>query len=223
MQKHCDTDIVHSWYDNAGAWTRAVRDGLIESRRMVTDQAIIQAVLEVRPRSVLDVGCGEGWLVRALSAQGVEAEGVDAVPELVTHAREAGGTFRVASYEDIGTGQIVCHNDAVVCNFSLLGEHSVQRLIASLAMQMPQNGWLIVQTVHPVIGCGEQAYADGWREEHWSGFGTAFPAPSPWYFRTLASWIALLHASGWNLCEIREPLHPATGRPASIIFIAKRA
>jgi hypothetical protein len=31
---------------------------------------------------------------------------------------------------------------------------------------------------------------------------------------------ALLRANGWRLLEIREPLHPETQRPASVIFIA---
>ena len=48
-----------------------MRGGRIESRRLATDGAIVAAVVEERARSVLDVGCGEGWLSRALSERGV--------------------------------------------------------------------------------------------------------------------------------------------------------
>lgn len=217
-----ETDILHSWHRNADAWTRAVREELIESRRLITDQAIVDAVLDNRPRSVLDVGCGEGWLVRALTAHGIQAIGVDAVPALIEHARERGGSFQVAAYDDLIAGQFPQRVEAVVCNFSLLGEASVERLLAALPSLLEADGRLIVQTVHPLVACGEHAYVDGWRMEAWTGFGAAFPAPAPWYFRTLGSWVSLFAASGWQLCELREPLHPQTGRPASVIFVARR-
>lgn len=223
MQNQSDSDIVRSWHRNADAWTRTVRRGLIESRRAVTNHAIVQAVLDIRPPSVLDMGCGEGWLVRALMAHGIQAEGVDAVPELITHARAAGGSFHAASYEDIIAAGSLCHTDAVVCNFSLLGKESADDLLSFLSTQMDESAWLIIQTVHPLLACGDHAYTDGWRLEQWDGFGGEFPTAAPWYFRTLGSWVALLHASGWRTCEMREPLHPVTGRPASAIFIAQTA
>ena len=217
-----ETDILHSWHRNADAWTRAVREELIESRRLITDQAIVDAVLDKQPRSVLDVGCGEGWLVRALTAHGIQAIGVDAVPALIEHARELGGSFEVATYEDLIAGRFPQRVNTVVCNFSLLGEASVESLLAALPSLLEPDGWLIVQTVHPLVACGEQGYVDGWRLEAWTGFGAEFAAPAPWYFRTLARWFALFAATGWQLCDMREPLHPQTGRPASVIFIAQR-
>jgi 2-polyprenyl-3-methyl-5-hydroxy-6-metoxy-1,4-benzoquinol methylase len=219
---HDQTDengILRSWHENADAWTQAVREGHIESRRLVTDQSILDAVLEGRPRSVLDLGCGEGWLVRALAAKGVQAIGVDAVPELIHRARQGGGDFRIASYENIIDEQLSLRVDVLVCNFALLGKESVERLIACLPQMLEEDGRLIVQTVHPLAACGEHAYVDGWRQENWAGFCAAFPAHAPWYFRTLSSWIALFAASGWRLTEMREPLHPGTGRPASVLFI----
>ncbi len=62
--------------------------------------------------------------------------------------------------------------------------------------------------------------ADGYNAWIESG-GDAFTDPAPWYFRTLQSWVKLFSDVGMRLLEIREPPHPKTGKPASIIFIAR--
>ena len=60
------------------------------------------------------------------------------------------------------------------------------------------------------------------RPRSWTGFSDDFVDPPPWYFRTLADWIGLLIRSGLRLESLREPIHPETGKPASIILTAAR-
>src|SRR5690348_7206194 len=92
-----DEKIIDSWHTNATPWTSAVREQRIESRKLVTDAAVIDAVMSRSPGSVLDIGCGEGWLSRALAARGIpKVYGVDVVPALIDQARAAGdGEFTV--------------------------------------------------------------------------------------------------------------------------------
>ena len=216
--------IIDSWQRNTGAWTVAVREGRIDSRRLVTDQAIVDAVMRRAPRSVLDLGCGEGWLARQLSARGIAVVGADAMPELITAARTAGGgDFRVMSYADVAAGRLGLSFDMVVSNFALLGKQSVDDLIRSAPGLLREQGLLIVQTLHPLAACGDLPYQDGWREGSWAGFDASFTNPAPWYFRTLESWTGLLTESGFQLLELREPVHPHTGKPASVILVAQRA
>lgn len=216
-----DERIVEAWCANADPWTDAVRSAKIESRVLVTDNAIVEAVLSRSPRSVLDIGCGEGWLVRALSKEGIRATGVDIVPALIRSASEAGGgDFRVASYESIAAGELDVEADVVIANFSLIGKESVEGVLRRVPRMLAPGGALIVQTLHPVTACGDLPYEDGWRTGSWTGCGDGFSNPAPWYFRTMKSWLDLFVLSGLRVTEIKEPLHPVSGRPASLLIVA---
>lgn len=217
-----DARIVEAWHASAAPWAAAVRKGRIESRTRVTDAAIVVAVSDRSPASVLDIGCGEGWLARALSAHGIRVIGVDAVPALVDLAtRAGGGDFRVASYDEIAAGRLHVSVDVAVANFALTGRETVEALLRRVPWLLAPGGALIVQTVHPWLACGELPYVDGWREGSWDGFGPDFTVAPPWFFRTTGSWVALLVASGLRVVEVREPTDPVTGRPASMIFVAE--
>lgn len=216
-----DAKIIDSWYKNASPWAAAVREGQIESRTLVTNQAIVDAVLSRSPQSVLDVGCGEGWLIRELARYGICGIGVDVVPDLIERSQKAGGgDFRIASYEEIAAGTLRVSVDVVVSNFALLGQESVEGVFRAVPSLLNAHGSFIVQTLHPVVACGDRPYQDGWREGSWAGFNPDFTDPPPWYFRTLESWIMLFIEHQFRLLEVREPLHPQTQKPASVIFVA---
>lgn len=215
--------LIWSWMANAEAWTRAVREGRIESRRAATDAAIVHAVLERGPERVLDLGCGEGWLMRELADRGIEAVGLDVSMELVVAAEETGGgRYRCCSYEEVIEDPTRAGGpyDLIACNFSLLSAELVP-LLRALRENLDIGGALVIQTVHPWIAAGEDPYADGWRTETFDAFGGDFAEPMPWYFRTLQSWTDALREAGFRLVKLREPVHPGTGRPASLLLTAE--
>jgi 2-polyprenyl-3-methyl-5-hydroxy-6-metoxy-1,4-benzoquinol methylase len=219
-----DAKILRSWSRNAAPWVTAVREHQIESRRLITDGAIVDAVLALSPTTALDIRCGEGWLARALDAHDVKVIGVDATPTLIEEATGAGGgDFRLLLYEEIAAGILDVSVDAIVCNFSLFGRESVESLIKALSTLLNPRGALVVQTLHPHAFCGEAPYRDGWRSGSWDGFGSEFADPAPWYFRTLESWMRLFRHNGFRDIDIYEPIHPRKRQPASIIFVARPA
>ena len=218
-----EQQIQQSWEANADAWIQAIQYNTIESRRIATDDAILQAVLRYRPRRVLDVGCGEGWLTRALAKRGVEVVGVDGCAALVDRAREkGGGCFRAIGYDEIIADPAILGQpyDGIVCNFSLLGEE-IGDLLRSLRKVIVSDGHLSIQTVHPFTACQEQPYVDGWKTETFDNCGGAFREPMPWYFRTVSSWFQQVSESGWKVCEFDEPTHPQTKIPLSLLLICQ--
>ncbi|MBN0055839.1 class I SAM-dependent methyltransferase, partial [Pseudomonas aeruginosa] len=165
--------LERSWRGNAEAWARAVREGRLESRRLATDDAILQALRQRAPRRLLDIGCGEGWLCRALAGEVGECVGIDASPELIELARAAGGgSFRRLAYRELDAASGLGRFDALVCNFSLLDEDLAGCLAAWPAL-LESGGELLIQTLHPWAAGGED-YRDGWREERFDGFVEGF-------------------------------------------------
>lgn len=217
-----DDRIRDSWQANAAAWTRAVRGDAIESRRLGTEAAIVEALRALAPATLLDVGCGEGWLCRAMSAEGVRCTGVDASMPLLAAARElGGGRFEACDYTALAEGDgLPGPFDAIACNFALLAEDIVP-LLRGLRRRLAPGGRLVVQTVHPFSACGEAPYRDGWRSEDFSAFGDdGFVMAMPWYFRTLARWVRDLDEAGLRLAALGEPTAPDGGRPLSLLLVA---
>jgi 2-polyprenyl-3-methyl-5-hydroxy-6-metoxy-1,4-benzoquinol methylase len=212
--------LLQSWQHNADAWIEAIRSGSIESRQQVTDQAMLLAIMGRQPERVLDLGCGEGWLLRALADRGIAAVGVDGDATLVDAARLAGAAqVHVARYEalvaaevDIGRGY-----DLICANFSLLHQDIIPLLGAMNALLAP-GGALIIQTLHPwAVAAGD--YQDGWREESFAALKGEWQ-PMPWYFRTLSSWLNALDMAGFQLIALQEPQHPQSSLPQSLLMVA---
>ncbi|QKQ72997.1 methyltransferase domain-containing protein [Nostoc sp. TCL240-02] len=221
MEKN-EQRILHSWAVNAKPWTRVIRDQLLESRALVTDRAVVEAVVQLEPRTFLDVGCGEGWLCRELFCRGFDGWGVDGIAELVESARCFGDVrFVVSSYSDLPSQKFGSINkfDCFICNFSLLGERALEEIAQAGKSLLEDKGKIIIQTLHPLMACGDSPYSDGWRETSWKGIQLEAFDPAPWYFRTIESWIIEFHLRNYRLVKLIEPCHPKTKKPVSIVFI----
>lgn len=251
-----DKKIIKSWFKNAKPWIAAIDNNQIASRVEVTNRAILAVIdnqihqkkqLQQRnsvfePIKVLDIGCGEGWLIRALDnnvhtsaadiaaidVPAIDVLGIDGVQELIDTAtvktsKSGVGRFKTVSYEQLSFALLQETFDLIVCNFSLLGQQSVTRIFEQLPNLLNENGVFIVQTIHPVAGCGEHDYLDGWRVGSWQGFNEDFIDPPPWYFRTMASWMRLFREVGFNSPEIIEPKSKTNNTPLSVIFVAEYA
>lgn len=211
-----------SWEANAALWTQAVRQGRIPSRKAATDAAIVEAILDGLPMGglVLDLGCGEGWLARALHQLGVQVHGIDGCASFIEAARKDGrGTFEHLNYAQVAEApdRLGGPYDAIVFNFALLDDEAVSILRAARRALAP-GGRVLLQTVHPLSL--DAPYTDGWRRELFTDIGAGF-LPMPWYFRTVSSWIRTIHAAGLSVTDLREPIDTDTGATLSLLWTAE--
>jgi 2-polyprenyl-3-methyl-5-hydroxy-6-metoxy-1,4-benzoquinol methylase len=214
-----DGEIVRSWDHNAGNWTSLVRGGLIASRKAGTDAAILQAVCARAPRRLLDIGCGEGWLVRAAAARtGCAAIGIDGAEALVADARVADpvSSYFTLTYEDFAESRGIglgADFDVITFNYSLFTP-DIACLLRAAASRLTPDGVVIIQTLHPgLAGPGP----DGWRVEDFSAFAGGDWAEMPWYSRSMESWHAAVSDAGLTVRERCEPA--ADGRALSLLMI----
>jgi SAM-dependent methyltransferase len=86
---------------------------------LADDLALIERHLTIRSGRVLDLGCGPGHLTAHLRARGVDAAGVDLVPEFIAHARATypDGEYHLGSMDDLA-----------------VDDHSVAGILASYSL-----------------------------------------------------------------------------------------
>jgi 2-polyprenyl-3-methyl-5-hydroxy-6-metoxy-1,4-benzoquinol methylase len=220
--------LLQLWGASAEPWAKAVRSGGIESRRLCTDAAVVSAVQRQCPPQVLDVGCGEGWLTRALLKLGTPTQGCDAIPALVDSAQAAGGEFFVASFADLlgahPQSNPALHAALWVCNFGLFHEDDAPQFLAAAARHLPTRGHLVIQTLHANAAqrAADGSVLEGWQPGGWGSCGAGFGEPIPWFYRSPASWAAAFANAGFEAPRIEEPQHPHTGQALSYLLSARR-
>ncbi|WP_432827148.1 class I SAM-dependent methyltransferase [Dactylosporangium sp. CA-092794] len=96
------------------------------------DLAFIGRHLAGRPGTVLDLGCGPGHITGHLRSLGVDATGIDIVPEFIAHARAAhpSGSYQLGSMEDL---DVADHSIAGILAWYSLIHLPPQRLDGVLA------------------------------------------------------------------------------------------
>jgi SAM-dependent methyltransferase len=114
------------------------------------DLAFIERHLTIRPGRILDVGCGPGHLTAHLRSLGVDAAGIDLVPEFIAHARAAHpeGDYRLGSLRDLdaGDGSV----DGILAWYSLihLAPDDLDGALDEFGRVMAAGGTLVAGFVH---------------------------------------------------------------------------
>lgn len=148
------------WERHAQWWIKGFTDGVDPE---YTDQIIPIAVSELAGiKTVLDVGCGDGQIGRALSANGAAVVGVDPTWGQISVAAERGKgpLYACASASNLPVANASC--DAVLA--CLVFEHidDVDSAIAEISRVLKPGGVFAFFLNHPLL----QTPGSGWIDDH---------------------------------------------------------
>ena len=148
-----------TWEDEAEDWVRWVRTPGHDVYWYYSP-AFFDEIVPAPGRRALEVGCGEGRVVRDLTARGHRVVGIDSSPTLLAHAREAdpAGTYVLgdAAALPFPTGSF----DLVVAYNSLMDVDDLAGAVREAGRVLEPGGALCVCVTHPLNDAGAFASRD---------------------------------------------------------------
>lgn len=199
------------WSLNGEAWLKELGDD------SAYDEVVTPLLLEVlQPdpgKRYLDLGSGEGRVIRSLNAGGVEAHGVDVNRSL---AKESSVPTIVGELPDLSFLRSNSYDGA----YSVLSMEHVEdlgRLFQQVAMAVRANGVLVVVLNHPIWtapGSTPITDTDGeilWRPgDYFSTGKTEEPlgeAIVTFHHRSMSQLLNMASETGWSLQQMVEQPH----------------
>lgn len=219
--------MTNGWEDSAQAWIASLGEDGDFGRRYVLDPVMLPRALAARPKTMLDVGCGEGRFCRMLGAHGVAVTGIDPTRALlaVAKARDPAGTYLEADAAKLPFDDGAF--DLVVSYLTLIDIPDAAAAIAEMARVLRPGGHLLIanstawNTAADAAGLGWALDADGrkahFRIDHylqeralwleWKGIRILN------HHRPLSTYMRLLLDQGLRLTFFDEP-RPSADAPA---------
>lgn len=218
--------VRESWERAAAAFDSAQTSGLDYYRSEFFGPAQIELCGDVRDMSLIDVGCGSGYLARAMAERGARVTGVDISPRMIALAERhesdvpLGITYRIADAADL-TSQIgMATFDMATSCMALQDMPSVDAVLRGVSAALRPGGRFVASITHP---CNDMPFRRWERDERgqkrwlcvdryfergpitfsWERFGERVTTTA--MHATLEDWLGWIHAAGFQLRGFHEP------------------
>ncbi|GAA1866174.1 class I SAM-dependent methyltransferase [Asanoa iriomotensis] len=192
---------IRDTYDTvASAYDAALRSELAAKP---VDRALLDALLELCPGLVADVGCGPGHVTRYLAARHRAVVGIDLSPAMVEIARSAAPelSFEVGSMLDLPVASGSWSGIVAFYSIIHLDAASRARAFGEFARVLTPGGWVLV-SFH--VSAADQPPGSAHHLSEWFGSSVDLDA----YYLDPASVTADLESAGFSIAAttLREPI-----------------
>jgi 2-polyprenyl-3-methyl-5-hydroxy-6-metoxy-1,4-benzoquinol methylase len=204
------------WEANAEYWVKVIRERHDRYRTELTDGALLDAIGDCAGKTVLDAGCGEGYLARSLTSSGADVLGVDSCQGLI----EAAGRLGTASFARASVDALPIRDEAVdlvVANHLFSHLPDPTGAIREFGRVLKSGGRLIILTLHPCFyteqsesGATHSVPASRYFtsrgvDQHFVVDGLRSPSMITSWLRPLEYYSTTLRGAGFVITELREP------------------
>lgn len=206
-----------AWDRLADDWRLQVGDEGDRNRRLNSDPVLWRMAGDVAGKSVLDFGCGTGYLTRKLRDAGAAATGVDHSEKMIAIAREdaAGIDYLVAcctTLAPLADEQF----DLAVSNYVLMDIPDLPAAVGALHRVLKTGGTAVLVFSHPCFPASrsqldEQGAHYAWPSPYflpvkcvdppWDHFTEEFI----WFHRPLSDYWRAFTSAGFSVLELDEP------------------
>ena len=221
------SDIQKEWDCLCSNRQEVIESGLDFSLFAVTAPCIIQELGTSKVNSIIDIGCGTGYLTSLLAKHANTCIGIDISAKSIAVARgrysDSGATFIVSSINDYCTNSPF---DICVANMVFSCDPDWVNSIRSIYRLLTQNGKLLVMLPHPCnwskywgfenaswFKCNEETFI-----EHDFSVSLAKSLGTATYIhRPLSLYISRICEEGFSLEKMLEP-YPVETLPKDYAF-----
>ena len=217
-----DSDTIALWNANAEDWHLQVGHEGDLNRRLNSDPVLWSFLGDVDGLTLLDAGCGTGYLSRKFAEGGARVIAVDAAERMIEIARretspELAIDYRLGSSSDLD-GIADTSVDRVVSNYVLMDLPDLDRAAGAFHRVLKPGGVAVAIFSHPCFPLGDMdetetpdGFAVRWTspyfeprridEPPWKHFSSPFV----WYHRPLKTYWRAFRDAGFTVDEFEEP------------------
>jgi len=213
-------------YDaNAGFWVEIIRNHRDKYREELTNPAVLKAIGAASGLTVLDAGCGEGYLSRTLAEEGATVTGIDSSAELIKAARAHELAGMLPASFDVGTVDSLPYDaesfDLVLCNHLVNDLQDPDQALKEFARVLRDRGRVVILMLHPCFYNNHAERAEPENNLATSSYfqtrhitqtfevdGLQSPRANTSWLRPLEFYIETLRESGFVITSLTEP-HPS--------------
>jgi SAM-dependent methyltransferase len=151
---------INEWKKNSGFWLegkmRHIKD--VKDKTIETLQVLLSANgNETEVKYIIDVGCGEGWLYRAIKDAKLDVNycGVDLNEKFISelqnrHQVDANALFIKEDIELNGVSILAGKADVVVNAFNFFEIPNLGKAMTNTAQLIKDGGYLLILTIDPI-------------------------------------------------------------------------
>jgi ubiquinone/menaquinone biosynthesis C-methylase UbiE len=213
------------WNENAAFWVQIIRERRDRYRTELTDKAVQDAIGSCGGLSVLDAGCGEGYMAREIARRGAKRViGIDTSKPLIEAARagipeHTNLSFKVGDVAHLPFPDRMF--DVVLANHLMNDLADIAGPIQEFARVLRPAGRLVILMLHPCF-YGLRAERQAIRRhldvdeyfsqrvirQHFEVDGIVSPVTTTSWLRPLEAYTRTLAVAGFHVADMREP-HPS--------------